>query len=130
MLAKARANAMTSFTAWRENLAAGLNGESLIPVRWRIKDVDAIYANPLLARTCPQYKTSRFMRWEPRRSVWITTAPCKCWNDLRRSLSINRQTLSPAGRALRKRRNSTSTSNNNTPIINKPKPLALAGSNR
>lgn len=23
-------------------------------------------------------------RWEPRRSVWITTAPCKCWIGLRR----------------------------------------------
>ncbi len=60
-------------------------------VKWRVtilfagdqKDADAIYANRC-SRTCLQYKTSRFMHWEPRHSARITTAPCKCWNDLRR----------------------------------------------
>ncbi|STI87661.1 ferrienterobactin-binding periplasmic protein [Escherichia coli] len=40
---------MTSFSLGGENLAAGLNGESLFLFAGDQKDADAIYANPLLA---------------------------------------------------------------------------------
>lgn len=66
-----------------ENLAAGLNGESLFLFAGDQK-MPMLFMLIRCSRTCLQYKTSRFMRWEPRRSVWITTAPCKCWIGLRR----------------------------------------------
>lgn len=66
-----------------ENLAAGLNGESLFLFAGDQKDADAIYANPLLAHL-PAVQNKQVYALEPRRSARITTAPCKCWNDLRR----------------------------------------------
>ncbi len=44
----ARVNATISCN-WAENLAAGLNGQSLFLFAGDQKDADAIYANPLLA---------------------------------------------------------------------------------
>jgi iron complex transport system substrate-binding protein len=58
-----------------ENLATGLNGEGLFLFAGDQKDVDAIYANPLLAHL-PAVKNKRVWRWEPRRSAWIITARC------------------------------------------------------
>ncbi len=62
---------MTS-SAWWGKSGCRVKWRVTIPVRGDQKDADAIYANPLLAHL-PAYKTSRFMRWEPRRSDWITT---------------------------------------------------------
>jgi ABC-type Fe2+-enterobactin transport system substrate-binding protein len=58
-----------------ENLAAGLNGNSLFLFAGDQKDADAIYANPLLAHL-PAVRTSASIRWVQKHSVSITTAPC------------------------------------------------------
>jgi ABC-type Fe2+-enterobactin transport system substrate-binding protein len=62
-----------------ENLATGLNGEGLFVFAGDQKDVDAIYANPLLAHL-PRCRTSASGRWERRRSAWIITARCWCYS--------------------------------------------------
>jgi ABC-type Fe2+-enterobactin transport system substrate-binding protein len=73
---KARANATTLFS-WAGKPGDGLNGEGLFLFAGDQKDVDAIYANPLLAHL-PAVKTNASGRWERRRSAWITTARCWC----------------------------------------------------
>jgi iron complex transport system substrate-binding protein len=59
-----------------ENLATGLNGEGLFVFAGDQKDVDAIYANPLLAHL-PAVENKRVWALAQRRSAWIITA--RCW---------------------------------------------------
>ncbi|STW40707.1 Ferric enterobactin-binding periplasmic protein FepB [Klebsiella pneumoniae] len=60
-----------------ENLAAGLNGQSLFLFAGDQKDADAIYANPLLAHL-PAVAGNASTRWAPRPSALTTTALCWC----------------------------------------------------
>lgn len=60
-----------------ENLAAGLNGQSLFLFAGDQKDADAIYANPLLAHLL-RSQTNASTRWAPRPSALTTTALCWC----------------------------------------------------
>lgn len=47
------------------------------------KDADAIYANPLLAHL-PAVQNKQVYALGTETFRLITTAPCKCWNGLRR----------------------------------------------
>ncbi len=60
-----------------ENLAAGLNGQSLFLFAGDQKDADAIYANPLLAHL-PAVAGKRVYPLAPRPSALTTTALCWC----------------------------------------------------
>jgi ABC-type Fe2+-enterobactin transport system substrate-binding protein len=60
-----------------ENLAAGLNGQSLFLFAGDQKTPTRLTPTRCW-RICPPLKANAFIRWGRKPSAWITTAPCWC----------------------------------------------------